>query len=405
MSHFFFTRLMPLLMVVVTTVMTVPGLLGPAIGWAASDPVLVQGQGFQITKKELESKVLNLPLRARELLATDEGKDHLLRELVRIEVFSTEAKSEGMEKDAAFQKKLAQVTNALLAEEYTMRKILSQPIPEEDAKRYYQEHTAEFKVPERIKAPFIFISVPPKKSQKIWKEKESRANDLQKRAKRGEDFTRLMETASDAAERESDYFARGRLVPTIEEEVFRLKVGEVSPVFKTESGFLIYKLEDRLSETTPPYDEVICRVKDTVRQNRNKKEFEETEKKLYHKYGVVFSEAASDSSKTTGVENNPGGEPLTGKITSINLSGSQGRMLGTFLIEEVGAIKDSLGKAAVNINQQTAIFKDTAQKRDPAKVSDLKPGQWVEVTPTGPVLQSCAVQVEAATIVILSSSP
>lgn len=405
MSQFHFTRSMLLFMVVVTAVTTVPGLLGPTLGRAASEPVLVQGKGFRITKKELASKVLNLPLHARELFATDEGKDHLLRELVRIEVFSTEAKSEGMEKDAAFQEKLAQVTNALLAEEYTKRKILSQPIVEEDARRYYQEHPAEFKVPERIKAPFIFISVPPKGSKETWKKKETRANDLQKRAKRGEDFTRLMETASDADERKSDYFARGRLAPAIEEEVFRLKVGEISPVFKTASGFLIFKLEDRIPETTPPYEEVISQVKDTVRQNRNKKEFEEMEKKLYQKYGVVFSKPASDSSKSNGVENNPGGEPLAGKIISITLSGYQGRMLGTFLIEGIRGEKDSLGKVSVDITQRTAIFKETAQKREPAKLSDLKAGQWVEVTTTGPALQTYPVQVEAATIVILSSSP
>ena len=177
----------------VTAWLGVPGPLGPLAGYAAAEPVLVQGKGFRITEKDLAAKVQNLPLHAKEQFGNDEGKKFLLRELVRIEVFAREARSAGIEKDAVFQAKLSQVTNALLAEEYTKRKVLSQVAKQEDAKRYFAEHPLEFKIPERIKAPFIFIAVPKGAAAETWKEKETRANKIHARAARGEDFAQLME--------------------------------------------------------------------------------------------------------------------------------------------------------------------------------------------------------------------
>ena len=403
MRQFQCARAMLFLTVVVTILLGGPGPFEPMAGQAASDPVLVKGKGFRITEKDLEAKVQNLPFSAQELFTTDEGKEYLLKELVRIEVFAREARSKGMEKDAAFQAKLAQVTNALLATEYTKRKILNQPIKEEDVQRYYTEHSSEFKVPERIKAPFIFIGVPKGASKETWKEKETKAKEIHARAKSGEDFAKLLEATSDAKEREWDYFPRGRLSPEVEEDVFHLKVGEISPVLRIDSGLLIFKLEGKTPETLPPYEEVKSQVKEAAQGEKRQKAFEEMEKKLFDKYGVVFTKAAPpESSQNPGPGNNPEAATVSGKITHITLTGSadQSRLLGTIIMEGKPGEKYS-----VDISPQTALFKKTAQGKEPANLSDLKKGQWLEVTPSGPALQSYPVQLQGGTIVILPSSP
>jgi hypothetical protein len=210
-----------------------------------------------------------------------------------------------------------------------------------------------------------------------------------------------MEEASDSEDREPDYFARGRLVPEIEEDVFRLKVGEISPVFRIDSGFLIFRLEDRLPETVPRYEEVECKAREAVREQKKQKAFEEMEKRLFDKYRVVFAKtAAPDSSQSAGPGNNPEAATLTGKIIHQSIPQDQSTLLGTIIIEGKGGDKTS-----VDITPQTAFFKKIAQGKEPANFSDLKKEQWVEVAPIGPARQTYPVQVNAGTIVILPAAP
>lgn len=76
---------------------------------------------------------------------------------------------------------------------------------------------------------------------------EEKANELLTRIKAGEDFATLAkenstDTASAPQGGDLGFFGQGQMVPEFETAAYKLKVGEVSPVVKTENGYHIIKL-------------------------------------------------------------------------------------------------------------------------------------------------------------------
>jgi parvulin-like peptidyl-prolyl isomerase len=77
-------------------------------------------------------------------------------------------------------------------------------------------------------------------------EAKARAEEALKRAKKGEDFSKVVASYTDepgGAERGGDLnkFGRGRMVPAFEEAAFALKLNEISGIVETPFGFHVIK--------------------------------------------------------------------------------------------------------------------------------------------------------------------
>lgn len=255
--------------------------------------VVARVGAYEITAKDLTERVQKLPPGLKVRYETEEGKENLLKEMVRIEVFSREAQSMGLHKDRDFQDRIAEITKALLAREYTQKRLLARvKVSDKEAEDFYMEHPEEFREPEKIFAPSLLIKIPVDASQDVVKEKEGEAREILERLKKGEDLSKLSEELPEASckscKGEPGYFARGALVPEIVEDVFGLKIGEISPILKVKEGFIIFKLEDRIPERGFSFEEVREQIIEQLRKEKQKNEFEDTEKKLFSKYNVVF---------------------------------------------------------------------------------------------------------------------
>ncbi|MBM4018905.1 MAG: hypothetical protein FJ288_11350 [Planctomycetes bacterium] len=118
------------------------------------------------------------------------------------------------------------------------------PPPDEAVRRYYQEHLDEFTAPERVHAAHIVKHVTgPVRPE----EAEAALREVRGQLQAGADFAELATRHSDCPDRGGDlgWFARGRMVEEFEHNVFKLKAGELSPVFATRFGFHIVKVFDR----------------------------------------------------------------------------------------------------------------------------------------------------------------
>ena len=93
---------------------------------------------------------------------------------------------------------------------------------------------------------------------------------------------------------------------------------------------------------------------------------------------------------------------VRGKITSISVSATN-PALGTVLIEGKVEKDTSIDKAAARVTGETSIFRMEDGKKVAGKFSDLKVGQTVEASFTGPVAESYPVQGAASEIVILQT--
>ncbi|TVQ29209.1 MAG: hypothetical protein EA382_00515 [Spirochaetaceae bacterium] len=100
--------------------------------------------------------------------------------------------------------------------------------------------------------------------------------DAQRLLKSGQPWEAVSKRYSDQYGQAGDLgtFARGAMVESFERVVFRMKPGEVSDVFKTEFGYHIALLHERIAARTRTFDEARADVIRGIREERERAAFD-----------------------------------------------------------------------------------------------------------------------------------
>ena len=123
------------------------------------------------------------------------------------------------------------------------------------AAEFYKKNRDRFLTPEVIRASHVVKNI-------HTEEEEAAALEAIKQAEAelqgGADFAAVADKFSDCAGSGGDlgYFPRGEMVEEFEETVFPMKVGDMSPIFRSVFGYHIAKLVDRKPEGVRPLAEV-----------------------------------------------------------------------------------------------------------------------------------------------------
>lgn len=120
-------------------------------------------------------------------------------------------------------------------------------VPEEDLKKYYDEHQDEYKKGPARKVKYIKMLVnPSKEDDKI---NRSKIDEIYERAIKGEDFAELAKQTSEgpSAPKGGDlgWFGKNRMDKNFERVAFATKVGEISKPVRSAFGWHVIKVEDK----------------------------------------------------------------------------------------------------------------------------------------------------------------
>jgi peptidyl-prolyl cis-trans isomerase SurA len=153
-----------------------------------------------------------------------------------------------------------QIRNNLLTQEVIRREVGSHiNIPSEDVKKYYDEHQKDFVRPEQVVLYEIFLSTEGKSPEEI-SSVEKKADDLRNRVVKGEDFNEIAKHFSEGSTGKDGgflgTFERGQLDKQLEEAVFKMDKGQMTPVIQTKTGFEVLRVEAHYEAGLQPQDKV-----------------------------------------------------------------------------------------------------------------------------------------------------
>jgi peptidyl-prolyl cis-trans isomerase C len=216
-----------------------------------------------------------------------QAKTTILWQTVQGMVIAALAREKGFDKRPEIKGQLEMINNNFLAFQYLQKEVISKiQVTEKEAKAYYDKNPDLFKTPEQVKARHILIQVSKDASDEEKKKAKEKADELLKKVKAGEDFTKLAAEYSDDPGTKSKggelgLFSKGSMVPAFEQAAFSLKPGEVSDLVETEFGFHVIKVDEKKEAVSEPFESIKERVtKQVLREKQEAKVTEFVEQAL-----------------------------------------------------------------------------------------------------------------------------
>lgn len=246
--------------------------------------VLARVGNVEITKQHLINILRTLPQQQAMEVSTPEGAKRLLDEMIAGELLYLDALEKNLEADEEFQKSLEDAKHGLL-QRYAIQRLL-QPIEasEDELKAYFENNKSQFATPEKVKAKHILV------------DQEETAKKVKDEIENGLVFSEaaLKYSTCPSKERGGDlgYFEKGKMVPEFEAAAFELKENELSELVKTQFGYHLIMVEDKIPGGQQEFKDVINEVKQKVLEQKQGVVYENTLKTLRKKYSIEVNEEA-----------------------------------------------------------------------------------------------------------------
>lgn len=200
----------------------------------------------------------------------------------------------------------SQIRNRLLTQEVIRKEVGSRlNVPRDEIQKYYDEHRKEFVRPEMVYLSEFFLSTQNKPEDEIPKI-EQKAKAYLERIKKGEDFEEFAKRYSDGTTAKEGgslgSFERGQLSKEIEDQVFKMKKGDMTDVIRTKTGFLVLRVDQRFEAGDQPLDKVEPEIQNRLYYQRMQPELRKYLAHLREESYVVLKPGYVD---TAGVASAP----------------------------------------------------------------------------------------------------
>lgn len=281
--------------------------------------VLARGKGFEISSKQLDEAFLNFRTAAASRGQPPPPEDKrletekkLLERLVVVEVLKRKAEAEDKAKGKATADKMiadfikqagsddgfkrqvqamgmtpesftTQFIDRAIVEEVVNREVREKiPVTPQQVQKYYDENPKRFEQPEAVRAAHILLATRnlatnAELAPEQQKAQLDLANALLKRARAGEDFSKLAKEFSQdpgSKDRGGEYtFPRGQMAMEFETAAFGMRAGQISDVVTTKFGYHVIKVLERITANKVEFGKVKDRIREALQQ-------EEADKRL-----------------------------------------------------------------------------------------------------------------------------
>jgi len=267
--------------------------------------VLVTINEDKITMTEFNKELDKIPMNMKMMVATESGKKNFLDRLIIKKLLLKEAEKNNIEQDKEFQNRLTEIKEQLVIESLLKKKLTSGAnITDEALQKYYDDNKEKFRKEREINTRHIILKSP------------EEAKQVKDKLAAGEDFSELAKKYSidpnaKVTGGEVGFHPKGTLLPEYEAAAFKLtKVGQTSPVTKTQFGYHIIRLEGIKPPQYVPFAEVKEFIKQQLVQEKQKEVLDKYIEDLKKGSKITINEAllkeqAPPAAKPEGAEGKP----------------------------------------------------------------------------------------------------
>lgn len=232
-----------------------------------ADPVIMSAGSVIVHKSEFEAALKTLPAEYQGMVSQPAGRKQFADDFLRMRLLASEGAKAGLQNDPDVINQLNLMRENLVATAELKKIDSGITVSDAEIQKAYADNAKDY---EQVKARHILIA--PKGSAAAQPGKEltdeqakAKAEDLRKQIAAGANFEELAKKESDdtgSGARGGDLgsFGHGQMVPEFEQAAFSAKVGDVTPVVKTQFGYHIIKVEGH--ENTP-----LDQVRPTLEKN------------------------------------------------------------------------------------------------------------------------------------------
>jgi parvulin-like peptidyl-prolyl isomerase len=224
-----------------------------------------------------------------ELLLVQRGRElgYVLGDTQFNQIVESIKKEQNLTDEARFQEALKNegmtmadlrrsLERQMLVSQVQQQEILQRiSINDEEAREYYNANMGEFTTPAQITLREILIAVPvTDRGVNAAQDDEAlaEARSVRNRLLGGEPFARLAAEVSDSGSKANGGLigpiSEEELAPTLQEMLAKMQVGDISEPLRTDRGYQILKLEDRVEGRTRTFEEARNDIGNTLGQTK-----------------------------------------------------------------------------------------------------------------------------------------
>lgn len=261
---------------------------------ADSDKVLARVGSEDVTESEVLEFIQPFGQQAVMLYGTEQGRKMILDDVIAMRLYALDAEDAKLDQTPEFQAQLLNAKRAMLAQAAMQKAVEGLKISDEEAKKFYDSNPAMFKQPERVHARHILVSGDEELAKVQEELKAGKSFDAV-----AKEFSRDPGSAANGGD--LGEFPRGMMVPEFEKAAFALKnPGDVSEPVKTQFGWHIIKLEERIPESVMPFEQVKDRLTNELKDQKTQQVLQDKAKELEKKYKVErLNDKPDDSAETS----------------------------------------------------------------------------------------------------------
>jgi peptidyl-prolyl cis-trans isomerase C len=240
--------------------------------------VLAVVNGQEITEQDLQMTAMRFPRERQGFLATEEGRQQLLDQMISFELMYIDAKENGMENDENYLMQLEMAKKEILIQSAISKIMTEVVVTDSEVEDYYKANENLFLNQETVSAKHILVDTAEK------------AAEIMEEIAKGKSFEDAAAEYSSCPSSEQGgtlgAFSRGQMVPEFEDAAFAMEIGKVSEPVQTQFGYHLIKVEEKNVGSVKPFAEVRESIKNMLLQERQAFKFSQTVNSLKDKIKV-----------------------------------------------------------------------------------------------------------------------